>query len=404
MKVLVVNKFGYLRGGLERVVFDEMAALRALGHDVELFATAHPENLPHRFADEFPPYHEIGVGATSSSGAVRDMFSNRDAARAIERVIERFRPDVVHFHGIHRHLSPSVLFAARQAGVPTVFTAHDYFAICPQNTLLLGGERPCVPRRCGNRLFLGAVANRCVQHSLPRSVLAAAELGFQRCRRAYERGIDAIIAPSEFMRVSLIEGGFASMRITVVPNAAPVSEYPVASAAERRAFLFAGRLSPEKGALVAARAAELAGVELRLAGSGSEAERVRSASAHVQLLGHLGRAALEREMATAIAVLVPSMVPENASIAVLEAMAASTPVIGSAIGGIPEQIEDGVSGLLVEPGDAESLAAALRELVGDPERAARMGAAARERVAARFSEAAHIEGVLGVYRSVGALA
>lgn len=402
MRVLVVNKFGFVRGGLERVMFDEIEALRALGHEAELFATAHPDNLQHRFASEFPPYHEIGTGAAGSASVIRDMFSNPDAAVAISRVIEAFRPDVAHFHGIHRHLSPSVLEAARAAGVPTVLTAHDYFAICPGNTLLRGGSVPCLPRKCGMRTFASAAVYRCVQHSLSRSVLAGAELSYQRLRRSYERGVDRLIAPSAFIGEMLVAGGFERGQVTVVPNAIRPAGAPSTSISQRSGFLYVGRLSPEKGIDVAVRAALEAGVDLSIAGDGPEAGRFKVDSVMPRLLGQLGRDDLMREIAHARAVVLPSLVPENAPMAVLEAMALGTPVIASAIGGIPEQIEDGVQGLLVPPGDVAALAEAMSRLASDAGLAERMGNAARERVEREFSLERHMEALLGVYRDVGA--
>ncbi|MBU4555989.1 MAG: glycosyltransferase [Actinobacteria bacterium] len=402
MKILVVNKFGFVRGGLERVMFDEIDALRGLGHDAELFATAHPENLPHRFAAQFPPYHEIGVAGAAGPAAVRDMFHNAAAAAAISRVIEEFQPDVAHFHGVHRHLSPSVLFAARATGVPTVLTAHDYFAVCPGNTLLRGGTVPCIPRRCGVRLYGAAMVYRCVQDSVSRSALAGLELSYQRVRRAYERGVDRFVAPSAFLAGVLTDGGFDPARVTVVPNAVPVPQGDVPGAAQRAGFLFAGRLSPEKGVDVAIGAAARAGATLSIAGDGPDAVRLSQMGGETRFLGRLASEELSALMRSVRALIVPSVCVENAPMVVLEAMAAGTPVIASAIGGIPEQFEDGVHGLLVAPGDVEALAVAMRNLESDDALVERLGHAARERVKRTFSLERHIESLLNVYRQVGA--
>ena len=401
MRILVVNKFGFVRGGLERGMFGDIEALRALGHEVELFATAHPENVPARFAASFPPYHEIGVGSAGGPAAVRDMFSNRDAATAIATVIEEFRPDVVHCHGIHRHLSPSVLDAAHAKGVPTVLSAHDFFLVCPANVLLRGGSEPCYPRRCGTRLYGGVLAHRCVQHSAARSALAGLELSFQRIRRSYERGIDRIVAPSAFLARVLAEGGFDPARISVVPNGVEPSAIATLPPADRSGFLYAGRLSPEKGVDHAIEAAIRAGVALGVAGGGPLAGAL-AARQEAHLLGHLDAPELSRRMSRARALILPSVGYENAPMTILEAMAVGTPVIASAIGGIPEQIEDGVHGLLVPPGDVDALAAAMRRLAADDDLVARLGAAARERAEREFSIGNHLEQLLAVYRDVGA--
>lgn len=401
MRILVVNKFGFVRGGLERVMFDEIDALRALGHDVELFATAHPDNAPHRFAAQFPRYHEIGVAGSATPAAVRDMFSSRAAAEAISRVIEEYRPDVAHFHGVHRHLSPSVLFAARAAHVPTVLTAHDYFPVCPGNTLLRSGKVPCIPRRCGVRVYGAAMAHRCVQDSLARSALAGLELTYQRVRRAYERGVDRFIAPSAFLAGVLTDGGFDPARVTVVPNAVPVPA-DVSPEPRRVGYLFVGRLSAEKGADIAVMAADRAGVCLSVAGEGPEASALARLSGRARFLGGLESPELAALVRSARGVVVPSVGVENAPMVVLEAMAAGTPVIASAIGGIPEQVEHDVSGLLVPPGDVTALAEAMRRLESDNVLVEQLGDAARERVKRDFSPEKHMESLMRVYREVGA--
>ncbi|MBN2247179.1 MAG: glycosyltransferase [Coriobacteriia bacterium] len=401
MKILVVNKFGFVRGGLERVMFEDIRKLRDLGHEVELLATAHPENLPARFAEWFPPYHEIGVGSAGGASAVRDMFFNRDAAAAMTTVLTEFQPDVAHFHGIHRHLSPSVLFAARAQGVPTVLTAHDFFCVCPANILLRGGSVPCHPRSCGNRLYGAAITNRCVQHSFARSALAGLELSYQRIRRSYERGVDRFIAPSSFLADVLVEGGFDGKQVTVVPNGVEPVGTATVPAPRRSAFLFAGRLSAEKGVAHGIEAARRAGVELDVAGDGPLAGELAAADG-IRLHGHLEPAGVSALCARARAMVVPSIGYENAPMTVLEAMAAGTPVIASAVGGIPEQIENGVHGLLVPPGDVDALSTAMRRLATDDALVARLGAAARERAERAFSAARHIERLLDVYRTVGA--
>ena len=153
MRILVANKFWYRRAGLERVMFDEIGWLEAAGHEVAHFSTQHPENDASPWSDYFAPYLEIGPQTTLTSRekaiAVERMFWNAVAARRFARLLRDFRPDVVHVHGIHRQISPSILVEARRAGVPVVQTLHDYHPICASGDLLLAGRRACDPPRCG---------------------------------------------------------------------------------------------------------------------------------------------------------------------------------------------------------------------------------------------------------------
>lgn len=394
VKILVANKFGYLRGGLERVMFDEIDWLRAAGHEVELFATAHERNVDARFSAHFPAYREIGRDSKPTFDSVGSMFWNREAHDAMAKVIDEFRPDILHVHGIHRHLSPSVLSAARDAGVPSVMTAHDFNLICPQNVMLRGGRLVCQPRECGQVWFGACVSNRCVQNSLARSALGATELGFQRLRNAF-KPLSAIITPSDFMARALSDGG-VSQRFVVVRNAVAVNPSGKPSGS---GMLVVGRLSPEKGVDVALEAARMAGMRLTVVGDGPLEPELRERFPEAEFTGHVGSARLAELRASARAVIVPSRCLENASMSVLEAMAAGVAVIASDIGGTSELVADDVSALLVAPGDTQGLSEAMSRLARDPELAARLGAAARSRAEREFAPASHVAGLVAVYES-----
>lgn len=400
MRILVISKFGYMRGGLERVMFDEIRWLRDAGHDVELFTTADARNEPSHLSTWFPRSYDYGAAARPDFAAVRDMFWNRAAASAVTEVIAEVEPDVVHCHGVHRHLSPSVLDAAQRAGVPLVLTAHDYFLVCPGNVLLRGGTTPCQPRRCGRRVFAAAAVHRCVDGSIARSVLGAAELTYQRLSRNYERTIRTVVCPSRFVADLLAQGGVDGPKLAVLPHAVAVTD-------ARRAptdgpFLVAGRVSPEKGISVALEAARRAGVPMVVAGDGPLLPELRTLYPEADWVGHLDAHDLSALLAKATALVVPSRSPENAPMSVLEAMAAGVPVIASRIGGIPEQVTDKSDGLLVPPGDHLALSAAMQRLWEDPGLAATLGAEARRTARERFAPAAHVTALLDIYHEAGA--
>jgi len=394
VRVLYVNKFAFVRGGQEKVVFDEIRGLRTRGHDVELFSTRHEADPGWRYRDQFTPYHELGTNSGWNPAAVLDMFWNRDARVRLRAVLDDFEPDVVHFHGIHRHLTPSVVSEARRFGARTVMTLHDYWPVCCGNVLLRSGRTPCSPRAC-RRLNGAAVTNRCVQGSVARSALAAAELSWQRMTKAYERRLDVLISPSVFLRDTVREGGFACERFEVVPNAvnAPAGAF---EPAETNGVLYAGRLSPEKGLSVLLPAAEEAGIRLVVAGDGPMRDKVASLP-FVEYLGMLDAPSLAEARRRTIGAVVPSVWFENAPMAILESMACGRPVVATAIGGIPEIVRDGVDGLLVPPGDVLSLAHALRALVDSPDRTAAMGRSAHLRAVREYSPDQHLRRLEAVY-------
>ncbi|TDB39812.1 MAG: glycosyltransferase [Actinobacteria bacterium] len=377
-------------------MFDEIAWLEQAGNEVAHFSTRHPGNDESPWADLFAPYSELGAPGTMGVGeravAAMRMFSNPEARNLFATLLDRFKPDVVHMHGIHRQLSPSILVAATRRGVPVVQTLHDYHHVCPGDVLLRGGADICEPRACGGVWYGPAIRNRCVRGSLVASSLSAAETSYQRVRRVYESSVTRFVSPSEFLADIMREGGWG-IPCDVVPNA--VAPVPLATGGSN--VLYAGRLSPEKGVHVLLEAARLADIQVVIAGEGPSEADLRRRYPEANFQGRIDESAVQRLIAESLACVVPSTCYENAPMSVLEPMAAGVPVVASSIGGIPEILEHDVSGILVAPGDVNRLAAALSRLKSDCALRTRLGAAGRERVLTRFSPEEHLRRLLQSY-------
>ena len=402
MRILVANKFWYRRAGLERVMFDEVAWLETAGHEVAHFSATHPANDTSPWEDYFTPYFEIGIhsdlGPRDMARAATRMFWNADAARRFSRLLRDFRPNLVHVHGIHRQLSPSIVAEARRAHVPVVQSLHDYHPICPADDLLFAGATACEPPRCGPVNVLPCALYHCVQSSRPKSALSGVEFLWRRWVLRYELLVDAFISPSLYLKQTVRAGGYVRRPIHVLPNAIPA---PPDAGPPGEGFAYAGRLSREKGLPTLLHAARLAGVPLAVAGDGPLRDTlVAAAPPGVEFLGRLDGPSVDALLSRSRAAVVPSEWAENAPMAVLEPMALGRPVIASRMGGIPEQIRDGREGILVPPADPRALAAALRALRDDDALATRMGEAARLRASERFGPSAHIDGLLRIYDDV----
>ncbi|MBN2565001.1 MAG: glycosyltransferase, partial [Candidatus Eisenbacteria bacterium] len=329
MRVLVANKFWYRRAGLERVMFDEIRWLEEAGHEVAHFSTTHPENDPSPWSGYFAPYVEIGAGAaltlSDKARAARGMFWNREAAVRFSEVVAQFRPHVVHVHGVHRHLSPSILFAAKQASVPVVQSLHDYHPICPADDLLRGGTTACEPPRCRRSNVLPCALYRCVQGSTLKSALAGSELLWRRWVTRIESLVDAFISPSQYLADVVSAGGISQRPVHILPNAIPAATIP-AGATIGDSFVYAGRLSREKGVRTLLRAVERADVSLTVAGEGPlRASLEAAAPPRVRFLGRLSGDEVNRLLAGCRAAVVPSEWAENAPMAVLEPMVLGRP-------------------------------------------------------------------------------
>jgi glycosyltransferase involved in cell wall biosynthesis len=235
-------------------------------------------------------------------------------------------------------------------------------------------------------------------------VAAAVDAYRRRLRRLWER-VDLFVAPSRYLRDRVVAGGLPAGRVTVVPNPVELPPDPPPTARRGPArFLYTGRLVAEKGLddLLTAAASLRGRATVELFGEGRLAEalqaRIVAEELPVRLHGFVGRDRLARELTAATATVLPARWPENCPMAILEAAALAVPAVASAVGGIPELVADGRTGLLVPAGDPATLADALAALTADPARVAAMGRAARRRVAARHHPGDHADALLECYR------
>ena len=404
-RLLAINNYFYRRGGAEAVFFDHMAMFAGIGWDVVPFAMQHDENEPSPWSGYFVSEIEYGrrTGPLRKAAQAASILYSFEAQRNIGRLIEQARPSVAHAHNVYHHLSPAIFSTLKAAGIPVAMTVHDLKLACPAYKMLRDGK---VCEDCKGGRVYNVLRHRCIKDSWALSGLVLVETVLHRALGLYRDKVDRLVVPSRFYIDKLVEWGWPRGMMVHIPNFVNVEDY-AAAWDEGDYFVFAGRLAPEKGIATLIRAAALSGQRLMLAGTGPEEEALRRLAAEtgadVTFCGYLSGDALHALIGRSRALALPSEWYENAPISVLEAYALGRPVIGAAIGGIPEMIREGETGLLSVPGDAHSLAAALAAMAakGAAGRAA-MGQAGRAWIAAEFSAAAYRERTLDLYRSLGA--
>lgn len=319
---------------------------------------------------------------------------SRSAADRVASAIRGQRPQVVHIHNTFAAASPSVVRAAAAMGVPVVQTLHNYRVVCPAATLFRAGH-PCTD--CvGAPVPFPAVVHACVRGSRLQSAVAAATVTAHRALGTYSRHVNRYIALTAFQR-RLVMGALPPDRVVVIPNF--LEPDPGEGTEDRSGVLFVGRLSQEKGVAPLLAAAELEPDIISVAGDGPLVESVGKAAARGRLrhLGSLGAHAVLDAMKRSIALVVPSVWYEGFPVVVLEAFATGTPVIASRIGSLVELIDDGISGMLVGPGDGAGLATQVRWAVDHRAEMATMGANARRRWEERYRGLAHLAELREVY-------
>lgn len=401
MRILFINNFNYIRGGSEKVMFEEMRLLRKNGHVVEVFSRDHELNEAASYREFFPPAIETQHVRFSLNSlvALRELIYSWRSRRCLREVIRRFHPDLVHAHNIYGRLSLSVLDELQANGLPVVLTLHDLKLLCPSYLMLNNGK---VCERCKGNKFYHAVFARCHKQSYLASFVYALESWINHSFRKYD-SVHQYIAPSNFLKRKCIEYGWKESKISHVPNFIRSDSVPQ-NRRKGTYLLYMGRLSPEKGVSTLLRAYEHLNnpIPLKVVGEGQERKSLelyaRMKGIPVSFCGYLTGQALSDALDGAKAVVLPSECYENAPLTILEAFASGKPVLGSNIGGIPEMIEDGVNGFLFEPFNPPSLARSINRLCSLPEDAIiSMGIAGREKAKKEFSPERHYVLLMDVY-------
>lgn len=380
MRILLVNKFHYRKGGAETYYLTVGSELERMGHEVAYFSMRHPDNLPCEWDKYFVTQREYN-NVKNPLKAARDgmaLIYSPEAKRNFQALCEKFRPDVVHLNNVHRQITLSILDAPylRENKVPVFYTAHDYVTVCPGYLMLDGDGRVC-DACLEDGHYRHCIENRCVKGSRAKSALAAMEASFNRAHKSNQR-IDKVIAPSRFMRSKLIEGGWPEDKVIFLQNFADDAILKRASNVgtdltdrENPYLLFFGRLSVEKGVDTLLRAFDAAlpslpqNMLLVVVGDGPDAADFKAlasslgCASRIEFAGYQTGGALQAYVERASLAIASSRWRENMPYSIVEAFAAGTPVIGSNIGGIPELVDEGKTGFICEPGDVQSMADAI---------------------------------------------
>ncbi|MFE0652970.1 glycosyltransferase [Streptomyces sp. NPDC059534] len=393
MHVLVVhNRYSSAQpSGENRVVDEEVGLLRAAGHRVEVF---------ERRSDD------IAARSLLAKAAVPLLVPWNPAVRTeLAARLRTERPDVVHVHNVFPLLSPAVLAACADVGVPVVATLHNYTQVCPPGTLHRDG-RPCT--ECvGTAASLPAVRHGCYRNSRLATVPLAVSLSVNR--RRWWSGVERFLCISAAQRDVLVRSGMPAERLTVKHNFVP--DPGVGRKDDGEHLLFLGRLAEAKGVpLLMAAWDEIAaggglGVPLVIAGAGPLEREVSAWAAgrdDVRYVGLYDPEQCREAVARSVAVVAPSMARETFGLVVAEAMAAGVPAVAAGHGGFVELVEDGETGLLHRPGDAAELASRLRRIAADPARNREMGEAARRRYESHFSPSVGLKRLEEEYRAATA--
>lgn len=388
MRIALVNTLyaPYRVGGAERAVKILAEGLAARGHGVSVLTLGEERSSSRTVLNGvtvyrlplqnlYWPYSGYpGNAAERAAWHVRDLRNSATSARAGE-VLDSESPDIVHTNNL-AGFSTEIWAQAAERHMPIVHTLHDYYLMCPPGAMYRN------PVNCEE------ICARC--------------LPFASYRRRSSRAVEAAVGVSRYILDRHIENGFfrnARAAKIIFNSVRPASARDHKSSAAPLAYGFIGRICPEKGLrwlLKSFTRHARPGERLLIAGTGQPsfvgALKAEFAAPSIAFLGHVDADAFYGQVDV---VVVPSLWQEPFGRTVIEALAHGIPVIASKRGGIPEALEDGVTGVIVDPDEPGSLGRAMRRVSEERDWAARLGATGAQRLS-RFSE----DGALGAYESV----
>ncbi len=401
--LLSVNNYYYRRGGAEAVFLSQNEMLQGLGWKVVPFAMKHAKNESSEHDIHFVDEIEFGksYGLYKKMQLAAKVVYSLEAKDKITRCIQEISPDIAHLHNIYHHISPSILSGLKDHAVPVVMTLHDLKIACPAYKML---THDGVCERCKAGSVLPLIQHKCIKDSRVLSALIALESRVHKVMKLYHH-VDRFIVPSKLYLEKSVERGWDRSKFIYIPNCIDIEQFE-ANVTPGESFVFFGRLSEEKGIMTLLEAAKISGVAVDIVGEGELSQQARDyAEKHgvkAKFHGYQQGENLYALIRAARAVVLPSEWYENAPISILEAYALGKPVIGADIGGIPEMVKQGETGMLFPSGDSQKLADALHSFQNLTSiQLEDMGRQGRAWVETSFSSKQYQESLLQLYYSLG---
>lgn len=361
--VLSVNDFSVINGGQAKVAVDAAVLFAERGIPVTFFAGTGPT------ADELKrPGIEVIcldqpdiLSDENRLRAMRRGIWNGDVARALRELSARFDPKttVLHCHGYAKSLSPAIGPVLADGPLPSVYTMHEYFMACPNGGFYdFQANEICTRKPLGMSCLTTNCDVRKPIHKAWRVARQVATWGPGRLPRA----LKDVIYISETQRRVMAPMFGPETRLHHVPNPMPSMSLPRVNRAENDAFVFVGRLNPEKGGVLFAEAAAKLGIRAVFVGDGAEADAIRRVNPDAEMLGWLKPDQVQEQLAQAKALVFPSLWYEGFPLVPLEALSRGVPVVAGAWSAASEAVEDGVNGTIYTDTSVEALMEAMRRV------------------------------------------
>ena len=351
MKILLANKFYYRRGGDCIYTMNLEKMLKEKGHEVAVYAMKYPENEKSEWSGYWP------TNMTKLDAFTRP-FGARQVMKGFSRLMDDFKPDVVHLNNIHTQLSPVIAKIAHEKGARVVWTLHDTKLVCPCYTCTRDGKW-CTECFTDKK---AVIRHRCMPGGLPGAVIGYLEAQKWN-KEVLQEYVDLFLPPSKFMMDTCVEGGYKPEKFRVLCNFIDVTKVKGLKSEEVKGlkgdyYVYLGRVNEVKGVRTLCKAAAQLDKRLVVIGGGELLPELQKTYVDCKQIEFKGQMQWEEFMPIlrgARFMVLPAEWSENNPLTVIESQSLGTPVLGARIGGIPELIDEGTSGMTFTSGDVEDL-------------------------------------------------
>lgn len=371
MKILIINKFLYPNGGSETYIFKIGKQLQDMGHEVQYFGMEHAGRCVGNRAESYTSDMDFHTGKMTKLLYPFKIIYSVEARRKLRVVLKDFRPDVVHVNNFNFQLTPSILDEIRDFEkkndykIKVIYTAHDSQLVCPNHLMqqFVSGKR-CT--ECIDGSPWNCVKHKCIHGSFVKSLLGSVEAWIYRKFKTYKK-IDVVVCPSLFLKEKLSASPQLKEKIIVLRNFIDNYDLEKGNTKKGKYVVYIGRFSEEKGIKTLLKVCnQLSDIPFVFAGNGPLVEEVDRAE-NVINKGFLQGEELQKIFREAAFLIFPSECNENCPFTVMEALSCGIPVVGAAIGGVPELIRNNKNGLLFESGNEQELKTLVEQLWNNKE-------------------------------------
>jgi glycosyltransferase involved in cell wall biosynthesis len=385
MKIMMVHN-AYQQAGGEEIAFEsEKRLLERKGHEVVTYVRSNME------VQNAPLLDRIAIAPRMVwSSKTRHEFAARLDAQC---------PEIVHIHNTFMVISPSIYSACSERGVPIIQTLHNFRLLCPAASFFRDG-RICVA--CAEHTLLRSIQHGCYRNSRGATAAVAAMLAFHRALGTWQTSVTRFIALTEFAKERFIASGFSSDSFVVKPNF--VDHDPGERVCLGDYAVFVGRLAENKGVRFLMDAWKRLPMKypLQIVGEGPELSALQAQARELQLSGivfrgRLSHAATIEVVKGARFIVVPSICYEGFPMCAVESFACGTPVLCSRLGGLSEIVEDHLTGLHFNPGDAQDLARTVEWAWNHPAELVEMSHAARRKYETAYTGEQNYDLLMRIY-------